>query len=114
MSTKERKRSTLANLVQASASSRMAAAATAADRAQIADGWLRWPGDFPTIAGCVSGAAGRSRGRRTVSTHPDDAASIGDATFKLYLTQRVSHPEVSTRVWADREPASSSAVASAA
>jgi hypothetical protein len=31
-----------------------------------------------------------------ISTHPDDAASIGDATFKPYLTQRVSHPDVST------------------
>jgi hypothetical protein len=98
MSTEERKSSILTNVVEASASSRRAAAATAAYRARIADGWLRWPGDFSTMAGCVSGTAGRSRGRRTVSTHPDDAASSGDATFKLYLTQRVSHPDVSTRV----------------
>jgi len=46
--------------------------------------------------------------------HPDDAASIGDSSFKRYLMQRVSHPDVSTAVWTEGEPASSSAAASAA
>jgi hypothetical protein len=56
------------------------------DTKTVDDGWVRkWRG-------------WSVKGRRTVSTHPDDAASIGDATFKLYLTQRVSHPDVSTTV----------------
>jgi hypothetical protein len=76
----------------------MAAAATSAYRARIADGWLRLPGDFSTMAGCVSCAAGRSKGPAHCLAHADDAASIGDATFKRYLTQRVNHPDVSATV----------------
>jgi hypothetical protein len=47
---------------------------------------------------CVSCAAGRSKGPMHGLTHPDDTASIGNATFKRYLMQRVSHPDVSTTV----------------
>jgi hypothetical protein len=47
---------------------------------------------------CVSCAAGRSNGPTHGITYPDDSASIGDAAFKLYLMQRVSHPDVSTTV----------------
>jgi len=63
---------------------------------------------------CMGCGAGRSKGAPYRLAHPDDAASIGDSSFKRYLMQRVSHPDVSTAVWTEGEPASSSAAASAA